>query len=43
MSETRKGSNNHWFGKKHSDISKPKMSAAKQGALNPNFSLILED
>jgi len=33
MSETRRGSNNSMFGKTHSE--ETKMSAAKQGALNP--------
>lgn len=40
MLETRRGPNNPMFGKTPSKESRAKMSAAKLGALNPNFGLI---
>lgn len=37
MSETRRGSNNPWYGQTPSEESKAKMSAAKLGILNPLY------
>jgi len=37
MSETRKGTNAYWYGKKHNEVSKAKISAAKQGVLHPQY------
>ncbi len=37
MSESKKGSNNHWFGQQLDDATKAKLSAALKGPLRPCF------